>query len=167
MRKKLLIGTLSMLAIAAIIWASLPTRSGKMLHAETRRILEAGDFELLSLYPYAIQDSERASLGDQEEFHYFRVLGKTKITDRAERQQLLAALYESIEDASSFYSCFNPRHGIRATLGGETVDLVICFECLQMEVHSQRDKSTRITEAPAEKFTAALKKAGVTVHPRK
>jgi hypothetical protein len=30
--------------------------------------------------------------------------------------------------------CFNPRHGLRLKGGGKSVDLVICFECLQVEV---------------------------------
>jgi hypothetical protein len=27
--------------------------------------------------------------------------------------------------------CFDPRHGIRVTRGGVTVDFVICFQCFQ------------------------------------
>jgi hypothetical protein len=31
--------------------------------------------------------------------------------------------------------CFDPRHGIRATSGETVADLVICFECLQIEAY--------------------------------
>jgi hypothetical protein len=63
-------------------------------------------------------------------FHRWTVLGSIVISDAPTRKQLNAALKFGTEKGRVFPAgCFNPRHGIRASLGGKTFDLVICFEC--------------------------------------
>jgi hypothetical protein len=39
------------------------------------------------------------------------------------------------ENNNSEGLCFTPRHGIHATRAGATVDLVVCFECLQIYLY--------------------------------
>ena len=47
---------------------------------------------------------------------------------------MLAALETGAKDnTGEAAACFNPRHGIRVKSGDKTVDLVICFECLQVK----------------------------------
>ena len=60
-------------------------------------------------------------------------------------------------------ACFIPRHGIRMTSGRDTVDLVICFECLSVNVYvnDKREKGFLTTRDPQPTFDAVLKAAGV------
>jgi hypothetical protein len=42
-------------------------------------------------------------------------------------------------------ACFNPRHDIRATHEGKTVDLVICYECFSLQVFLGDTKAGALT----------------------
>ena len=44
-------------------------------------------------------------------------------------------------------------------LGNETVDLVICFECLSVEVHGKVETNVLTTGSPARMFNRALNAA--------
>jgi hypothetical protein len=98
-------------------------------------------------------------------FHDYIILGKTSVSKREDRDRLLAALYGAIGNGE-MEACYNPRHAIHAELGGKSVDLVICFECLQIEVHdSLGDHYTTISDAPRDLFNAALRSGGVDPAP--
>jgi hypothetical protein len=100
----------------------------------------------------------------KETFHDYAVLGKTEIADKKERAELLRALYKGIADSDgSVASCFNPRHGINATLAGETVDLLICFECSSIRTFAKDGGYVRTTSSPQPTFNRALQKAGLPV----
>jgi arylsulfatase A-like enzyme len=81
----------------------------------------------------------------EERFHNWQVTGRTKLDDPKAQREILAALNWGIREiAHRDWSerdhrtvrgrCFNPRHGIRAMVDGRPLDLVICFECGQMEI---------------------------------
>ena len=58
--------------------------------------------------------------------------------------------------------CFNPRHAIRAKKGNDTVELLICFECGQIQIRSPwATNYLEITPDPAPTFNKVLKQAGV------
>jgi hypothetical protein len=58
--------------------------------------------------------------------------------------------------------CFEPRHGLRAMKGTRSVDLVICFSCRWIEVHSEgKASSVWTSEAPKSAFNKVLRAAGV------
>jgi len=131
---------------------------------ELRNILEQAEtFTLFSLNP------ERASKTEQaEEFKGYTRLGKTQIHKGAERTNLVAALYEGIANGNAIASCFNPRHGIRATQGSNTVELLVCFECGQVYTFSSQGTNQMFatSEKPAATFNASLTKAGVSLSRR-
>lgn len=56
---------------------------------------------------------------------------------KEQRRPLVDKLYEGIVANSRHISayCFEPHHALRATKGAETVELVICFTCYQIQVH--------------------------------
>jgi hypothetical protein len=56
--------------------------------------------------------------------------------------------------------CFFPRHGIRAIKGDETVELLICFECSQVQVSSNKNRSWffMTDKKPATTFNGILKR---------
>jgi hypothetical protein len=108
----------------------------------TREMLEKAEkFELLSLDPSPSKEKPK------EQFHGKKVLGVTVIKDAKTRKQLIETLKKGIEenarlnppgvpkDAMVLANCFEPRHGIRLTDKDKTVDLVICFHCLQIQVY--------------------------------
>jgi hypothetical protein len=125
----------------------------------TQAILDkATEYEVYSLDPTpgdAVKDG----------FHGWKVLGKTTVK-ADKRKGLLDALAKGIKDnKGEAAKCFIPRHGIRATHDGKSVDLVICFQCLQIYVfHDKSDKhdATILTTAtPQEAFDKVLKDAGI------
>ncbi|MBA4067355.1 MAG: hypothetical protein C0501_27325 [Isosphaera sp.] len=60
--------------------------------------------------------------------------------------------------------CFQPRHGIRATAGGQTVEVLICFECKPVYFYLGERMGQAITdESPQKAFDKVLTDAGVSV----
>jgi len=99
-------------------------------------ILEkAESWDLLSL------DTKRQKVETKDGFHEWKVLGRITIKDAPTRRDLLAALKKGIaedeerkrkereEGRLTATGCFQPRHGVRATHEGKTVEFLICFEC--------------------------------------
>jgi len=85
--------------------------------------------ELLSLDPTLLVGPVhfRPDEKPKELFQGWMILGRTVVKDADARKAVLAAVGTSKRGYGP--RCFEPRHGIRATSGGKTVDLVICFEC--------------------------------------
>jgi hypothetical protein len=145
-----------------------------VLPPEVEKILKsAKQFTLLSLDPAEISKEENERLGPTASFHGFRILGKTEIDEPAERATLVRALLAGIADANGqAYNCFDPRHGISATVDDDKVDLVICFECLQIYGYLN-DKPIMVngfvnlltSRLPRPLFNEAVKKAGLPQGP--
>ncbi|MSR54937.1 MAG: hypothetical protein EXS09_16870 [Gemmataceae bacterium] len=76
--------------------------------------------ELYSLEP--IRDEK-----GKDNFHGWKVLGKTTVKEEAARKSLLAVTGTIGPGYGA--KCFEPRHGIRVTSGDTHIDLIICFEC--------------------------------------
>jgi hypothetical protein len=116
--------------------------------------------ELYSLEP----DEQAAKNWKGNTFRGWPVLGKTALKDAKQRQQVLDALDEAV-GTGAMAKCFDPRHGIRATHGGKTVDLVLCFECGQVYVYFDPKKSEHTTLSLARgtqpELDSLLKAAGV------
>ncbi|SRR5712691_8017143 len=143
--------------------------SQNVLPSETKRVLDTGErFILLSLDPTHPALRGESEPPPPETFHGYAVLGKIEIRDQTERAALLEALYKGIQDSEGRLAlCFNPRHGVSATLAGETVDLVICFECLQVQTYAAHGKGVLTTDLPEPTFNRALEAAGLPVAKRK
>jgi hypothetical protein len=147
-------------ALAAPLSASAADH--KLPEAAQAILDKAEKVELLSLHPRPVPKADRPK--EKDLFHNYRVLGKTALKD-ADRKTVFAALDKGIKDADPNLAagCFNPRHGIRATHDGKTVDLVICFECLQIVAYVD-DKyagGPKVTGTPQPAFDKVLKAAKV------
>lgn len=121
-----------------------------------RLLDKAETFEVYSLDP--------GQKMDKEGFHGWKVLGKTEIKDEAKRKRLGDALRVAAEDNFGMVAaCFIPRHGIRLKGGGKTVDLVICFQCLSVQVFvdDKQEKGFLTTGEPQAAFDTILKAAGI------
>jgi hypothetical protein len=136
------------------------TQQNRIPEAVARLLDKADTFELYSLDP----DEKGKGVGAKEGFHGWKVLGKTEVKDKAKRKRLTDAVRLGAEDNFGMAAnCFIPRHGIRLKGNGKTVDLVICFQCLQVQVFvdGQRKEGFLITSDPQRAFDATLKGAGV------
>jgi len=104
--------------------------SNNRLSPEVETILEKADsIELLSLSPEHLKDPPK------DAFHRWPVLGQTTLKG-ADKASAVTALKAGISANKGMVAgCFNPRHGIRVTRAGKTIDLVICFECMSLQVY--------------------------------
>jgi hypothetical protein len=145
----------------AVAWGkpdALAAQGENKLPADVREILEKAEgMTLLSLDP-----DEKAGVDAAVQFHGWKVLGETRIKDRAARAKVAAALVEGaskkgLEPAK----CFNPRHGLQLTHKGKTVDLVICFKCARVRVYGAGAERFLISRSPQPALDKILKDAGV------
>jgi hypothetical protein len=126
---------------------------------EMRNVLEhAETFTLFSLDPEPdLRKKPKA------EFKGYPQMGKTQVPAGNDRTNLISVLYDGIANGNAIAMCFNPRHGIRATKGSNTVELLICFECGQVYTFSNRGSNQMFatSEAPVAAFNAYLNRAKV------
>ncbi len=103
-----------------------------------------------------------------ERFHNFPVLGKVEVASAETRRELMAALRDGIAASDGTAAkCFWPRHGLRTVEKGETIDYVICFQCLQlMEYRGEKSLDRTTTRDPEPVFDRPLKQAGVPLAPK-
>lgn len=102
----------------------LPSRAETTLRGAER-------MELFALDPTPLSMSGGAP--DTEKLHGYAITGHASLDDAAQRKQLADLILRGIHDSDGrVAACFNPRHGIRAVRADETLELVICFECLSM-----------------------------------
>jgi hypothetical protein len=129
---------------------------------EVERLFDKAErFELYSLDP---ENEFGKGAREKDGFHGWKVLGMTEVKGEADRKRLVDALRLGAEDNFGMVAaCFIPRHGIRLKGGGKTVDLVICFQCLSVQVFedAKRKEGFLTTGEPQEVFDAVLKAAGV------
>jgi hypothetical protein len=145
------------------------TLRNRIPEAAERLFDKAETFELFSLDPEPKHGKDGNVVDEKEDFHGWRVLGKTEVKKEAERKRLADALRLGAEDNFGIAAgCFNPRHGLRLKGGGKSVDLVICFECLQVEVfvNGESSKGFLTSGDPQKEFDAALKAAGINLPKR-
>ncbi len=91
-------------------------------------------------------------------------LGKTIIKDAKLVKKVVAEFKKGIDDSIGLgAACFNPRHRLKATYKGKTIELVICFECLQVQciLDGKDQKILYISSSPQKLFDKILKDAGV------
>lgn len=119
-----------------------------------------GSYELLSLDPLHRTSTSQPA----DSFYGFHILGRTTVTDPQTRQELNEALCRGAKESSSWFAgCFIPRHGVHVVSGGQTVDLVICFECLTVRAYNGGGQYNefRISDSPQPTFDEVLTAAGV------
>ena len=137
----------------------------RKLAADWRGLLECADrFEIVALDP-----SVQARQKPGARWHDWPVLGTKVLDARAAQHELLGLVYQGIEHGDAIAKCFDPRHGIRATWQGQTVDLLICYECLQVHVyagegHEPTVLATADTVEP--RVSALFRRFGLTIAKR-
>jgi hypothetical protein len=133
-----------------------------------KKILTKADtIELLSLDPgLPGQDPPKG----KKQFHGWKILGSTKVTGKDTRKKLIDEINTNVEKSNELYkaSCFFPRHGIRASSEGKTIELVICFECGRIPCYyeGKQIKEVATMKAPEKLLDEVLKAAKVPLAPK-
>jgi hypothetical protein len=127
-RRNLVICLLGCLPVSAIADETEHPPENK-LPDEAHVILEKADkFVLYSLR------AEKPKAGE-ETLHDWPIIRKTTVKSAAVRKELLRELDKLIVQGRGASRCFRPRHAIRASHDGKTVDLLLCFECGGIEAY--------------------------------
>lgn len=137
-------------------------RDNKLPDAAKSLLDKAEQIELFSLDPSREEEKPKV------EFHGWKVLGSTIIKDKV-KTKALEAVYAGIKESDGTAArCFIPRHGIRAQLDKKTVDLVICFECYQIQVFidDERPPTVLTARSPEPTLDQILKDAKVPLAPK-
>src|SRR5262245_30134991 len=123
--------------VVVVALAAVPARAAskeedrKIPDAVKAALEKADHWELLSL------DPDRSQKPADGGFHGWKVLGKTLVKDKDARKTLLSALEKGVkENRGVVADCFIPRHGIRVVHNKKTYDLVICFQCYQVQEYT-------------------------------
>jgi hypothetical protein len=123
-------------------------------------LTKADSFEVFSLDPNVLE-KDRAKKG----LEYYNPIGQGKaVKDVPVRKKLIDSLSKGMEGKIEEAKCFNPRHAIRATHDGKTVELVICFECQHLYLYGPGDKgpvNLRVSNMPLETFDHVWKDLGL------
>ena len=140
---------------------NIVVKTKQQLPADAKALLESADeFKLLSLsWSPAFAVPNLAGITNRS-IRGYRIGGEVLIKPGEERTNLVNALATGIAEGNLMAYCFNPRHGIRARKGNETLECLICFECSQAYVGTNK---YAISTNPAAIFNGVLRKAGIPV----
>lgn len=96
-------------------------------------------------------------LDQKKTFHGHRIRHRVDLKGEP-KSVLLGKLYTAIAEQPHPKRCFIPRHGVRATTGNRSVDMVICFECSQADIYvdGKQVRGTTLSESPQKYFEDAL-----------
>jgi hypothetical protein len=128
------------------------------------QILDDPDrFVLYALDPHQERDNSGKVIPTGDAFHSYPVLGKTEVQDKAEQSRLWGALRQAAADNHGMAAnCFIPHHGLHVESNGRSVEMVICFHCLQVYVYLEGEtKTVYIMNTPLSAFDAVLREAGI------
>ena len=142
-----------------------PNQGGERPDGVLAALADPERVELLALhpYPYQLEGGEDGL----ELFHEYGVLGRAELEDGVGGNELLALIEQGIEESNGMVAaCFNPRHGLRVAADGSTWELLICYECLSMQVYrdGERVEGHRTAESVEPQVSATYRAAGLEIH---
>ena len=88
------------------------------LPPRVREVLEKADV----LEIRGLSSEEKAGIGWYPDVHAI-------LSTEADRKELLSAFYYDASAGPNPSACFIPRHSLRATYKGKTVEVIICYQC--------------------------------------
>lgn len=143
-----------------------PVDPDRTLPADTREFLRAATtFEIVAVHPAWATASAKPE-GVTEIMHGHGVLGRAPIEAASERSAVVDLIDKAIGSSDGAVAgCFNPRHGVSALRGSDRMDILICFECGSMRVHTAAEKpdSHLIGRAGEAEMTELFRKHGLTI----
>ena len=150
--------------IAAALLSACSRRSPQAAAVE-RLAVAPSKFVLYSLNPANLHAE---TIHTATIFHGFDILGHADITDTAEQRALLRALADGMrENDSTAAACFDPRHALHIEQSGRSIDLVICFHCLQAHAYGFSAGEWFLTSsAPQPSFDESLRRHHIPLAPK-
>jgi hypothetical protein len=149
--------TIAAAAVLVAVWLNLGCGEagdkGGKLPEDVVKVLEAAEvIEIESIDPSV----DKGAGG-------WKSLGKTLVKDADTRKQVREALYKSAAEGKGLAKCFEPRHIVRASANGKSVELVICFQCDRIHITRGKDNHdiVAISAAAEPVLNKILKDAGV------
>jgi hypothetical protein len=115
-------------------------------HTSSYDIFRSGE----KIVVYSLDPQKASTSNLKDGFRGYPILAQAEILDPNLRSELKSTLVKGMNQNAVAAKCFNPRHGLRVTSGLRTVDLVICFECSSLEVHSTKRVSVVSVSKSAE-----------------
>ena len=118
-----------------------------------------------------IRGQKNRSIPKQQELLYGDpVLGRVAITDPAIRREVIIAVKRDIRRGHPAQSkCMFTRHVLRVVKDGRTVDVAICYQCHNYELHRDGGPHAGLTPSIGEESKPLLNKiladAGVPLAP--
>jgi hypothetical protein len=122
--------------VALIVWGLIEGNKSEPLSKELQeRLVSSSSFEALALNHIPTPDSKKSATNVDYAMDY-AVLGAVKIDDRMKRQEMVNMVAGDIAGANHPASAcmLEPRHGIRCRDGTNTVLVLICYHCGDVEV---------------------------------
>jgi hypothetical protein len=110
----------------------------QLLPADARQIVENADVMTV----YALNPDPLAA--GEPRFQDYAIVSSQTVPKAGTRRQIATLLMAGVTEGGERAACFDPRHGVRATRGDSSIDLLICFECSQVRAH----RGTVRTDAP-------------------
>ena len=158
------ITTTIVMVFIAVVVGCRDSQDNSTLHnfpsAVSELFYEADSVELLSLIP------DDQSPSEMKKFHGYPILGSVTLTDKQHLGKMAQELDRAVETNDSFgVRCFWPRHGLRGTVDGKSVELLICFQCHKLNVYVKGEYTQTIEMDSRVKpiFDAPLVDAGIEI----
>lgn len=154
---------ISILLTAGLLFAFNASFSRESRHAQSQQLspaskeflLSADQFTLFLLKPHPDLNEK-----SKRTFQNHPIIAQLDFSRNASRTNLVQALDNGIAEGDGIAMCFNPRHGIRAKKGNETLECLICFECGQAYVGTNY---YAISQKPEATFNAKFEQLRIKV----
>lgn len=114
--------------VTGVVFADGP-RVRDAFPPEVQAALLEGELEALLIA------CERKPEKDERAIRDYPVVASVTLDDKAKRAELLAQVYQGVEQGKYFAKCFIPHHALRAEHDGHLAEVVICFACVTVEVY--------------------------------
>ena len=132
---KLLFTSVFMLAATAGLLAATPAPN--VIPDEALKVLRSPN----SATFYSLEPWERPKPEDKT-LHGYKILGKTTLDPKKE-EVVAGAFQKAVGDWDGLIAnCFDPRHALTITSGGQTYDFLLCYNCHQLYIYKD-DKGKR------------------------
>ncbi len=102
---------------------------------------------------------------DTKTFHGYPILSQGKHKNDHVLKEMLHLLYGSVGEGPKTKCLFAPRHGLRATFDGKTVDILLCFRCRGIEVIEEKNRHfSHLNDNAKDLYFQVEQDAGMLTH---
>ncbi len=104
---------------------------------------------------------------ESDNFYGYEILGSVRLTDHGLLKRMARELDAAVDTNDMMtVRCFWPRHGLRTTVDGKKLELIICFECrmLALYVDGEFKSKTELDSTPKSTFDKPLIDAGIAIN---